>query len=311
MARQETRGRKDGTERVRELGALLGSLSEVGDTISLDAISLRLGISRDEARTMMDIICMASGEETGGLLISSNDDETEYTLQYLNTRGRALRLTTPETMAVLHALDLAGVDESDQLRIHLAEALTSPKVLIEEVRRSLGAPSEDPSLIACAQSQAQQRLLSFRYQGIRDAEPRVRTVLVRRLRLSGEHWHVDAFDTVIEQDRTFRIDRMSEPVLGDPACLPQEDDTEHSEVQVAFNDMKYLTMFDWPGLRITSREAGVIHGILPYYDNGSTWLLRRICACRKTLVVEDERIMQAAREYAREQANRMDFANRD
>ena len=304
MARRETRGRKDGTERVRELVALLGSLSEVGDTISLDAISSRLGISHDEARTMMDIICMASGEETGGLLISSNDDETEYTLQYLNTRGRPLRLTTPETMAVLHALDLAGIDEDDQLRTHLSEALTSPTVLIEEVRKSLGAPSEDPSLLACAQSQAQQRLLSFRYQGIRDNEPRTRTVLVRRLRLSGEHWHVDAFDTEIEQDRTFRIDRMSDPVLGGPASLPQEEYTEQTEVRVTFHDMKYLTMFDWPNLRITSEQAGVIQGILPYYDNGSTWLLRRICACRGTLVVEDERIMQAAREYARAQCGR-------
>ena len=304
MARRETRGRKDGTERVRELVALLGSLSEVGDTISLDAISSRLGISHDEARTMMDIICMASGEETGGLLISSNDDETEYTLQYLNTRGRPLRLTTPETMAVLHALDLAGIDEDDQLRTHLSEALTSPTVLIEEVRKSLGAPSEDPSLLACAQSQAQHRLLSFRYQGIRDNEPRTRTVLVRRLRLSGEHWHVDAFDTEIEQDRTFRIDRMSDPVLGGPASLPQEEYTEQTEVRVTFHDMKYLTMFDWPNLRITSEHAGVIQGILPYYDNGSTWLLRRICACRGTLVVEDERIMQAAREYARTQCGR-------
>ena len=304
MARRETRGRKDGTERVRELVALLGSLSEVGDTISLDAISSRLGISRDDARTMMDIICMASGEETGGLLISSNDDETEYTLQYLNTRGRPLRLTTPETIAVLHALDLAGVDEHDQLRRRLSEALTSPKVLIEEVRQSLGAPSEDPSLIACAQAQAQQRLLSFRYQGIRDHEPRIRTALVRRLRLSGEHWHVDAFDTEIEQDRTFRIDRMSEPVLCGPASLPQEEHTEQTEVHVIFNDMKYLTMFDWPNLRITSEQAGVIRGVLPYYDNGSTWLLRRICACRGTFVVEDERIMQAAREYARTQRSR-------
>ena len=304
MIRRETRGRKDGTERVRELVALLGSLSEVGDTISLDAISARLGISRDEARTMMDIICMASGEETGGLLISSNEEETEYTLQYLNTRGRPLRLTTPETMAVLHALDLAGVDENDQLRTHLSEALTSPTVLIEEVRQSLGARSQYPSLIACAQSQAQQRLLTFRYQGIRDNEPRTRTVLVRRLRLSGEHWHVDAFDTEVEQDRTFRMDRMSNPVLGDTATLPQEEYTAQTEVRVTFNDLKYLTMFDWPNLRITDEQAGIIRGVLPYYNNGSTWLLRRICACRGTLVVEDERIMEEAREYARTQLKR-------
>ena len=304
MVRHERRGRKDGTERVRELVALLGSLSEVGDTISLDAISSRLGISRDEARTMMDIICMASGEETGGLLISSNDDETEYTLQYLNTRGRALRLTTPETMAVLHALDLAGVDEHDELRTRLSEALTSPEVLVDEVRQSLGAPTEDPSLVACAQSQAQQRVLSFHYQGIRDTAPRVRTVLVRRLRLNGEHWHVDAFDTEIEQERTFRIDRMSNAVLGDQASLPQEEYRKQTEVRVRFTDIKYLTMFDWPHLRITDQQAGVIRGILPYYDNGSTWLLRRICACCGTLVVEDERIMQDAREYARTQRGR-------
>lgn len=298
MTKQERRGRKDGTERVRELVALLGSLSKVGDSISLDAISSRLGISLDDARIMMDIMCMASGEESGGLLISSNDDETEYTLQYLGTRGRPLRLTTTETIAVVHALDLAGVSDDDPLRARLSEALTSPDVLAQEVRRSLGDHDDDPMLSMCARAQTSQRELVFSYRGLKDELPRRRRVLVRRTRLSNDQWHMDAYDLDLSQERTFRIDRMGDASVGDFSDLPEELPRETTELEVRFLDRKYLTMFDWQNLRIIRESSGVIHGVLPYYNNSSTWLLRRICACEGTFVVEDERIMQQAKEYA-------------
>ena len=81
MARTRRSGRKDNTERIRDVVALFGSLSRRGDSVSIEAISNRLGVSIEEAHKLMNIVCCASGEEGSHLPISSNEDETEFTLR--------------------------------------------------------------------------------------------------------------------------------------------------------------------------------------------------------------------------------------
>ena len=108
--------RRESNERVRMLVALIGSLSRTGDVVTLDAISKRLGITLREAEQMMDIICSASGEHSVGLPISANDDLTEFTLQYPESKGRPVKLTRAETAAVMHGLDLCGIGPDDALR---------------------------------------------------------------------------------------------------------------------------------------------------------------------------------------------------
>ena len=298
-------GRKQSSERIRELISLLASLSRQGAQVSVETIAQRLGISVSEASDMMSIVCQASGEGGSGLLISANDEFTEFTLQYPAMRGRAIRLTYPETMAVVHALDLAEVADDDPLRTRLRSAFSSLDVADEEVRQVLG-PVEQPhlheTLRLCALARAQSRMLDFSYMGLADAEPAQRCVLVRRLRIDNNLWYVDAYDLDRLEDRTFRVDRMRDAHLGPRGRLPVDDGNASGtprQVAVVFNDLAYLTLFEWPGLRITKRNTDCVEGTLPYYGSRSDWLLRRIAACGGTLIVKDERITSDAREYAR------------
>lgn len=300
--RSSTRvGRKGNSERVRELVALLGSLSKTGDSITLDAISSRLGLSTDEARSMVDIVCQASGEEINGLLISSNDDETEYTLQYPGTHGVPIRLTSAETMALLHALDVAGINEDDPLRMVIQESFVSEEVAASEVRRTLGSPNKsNEALYACAKACAEMRRLTFMYQGLKDAEPRHRSVRVRRLLSSGGNWYIVADDLHIDEERKFNVARMSDVQLAEELeDVTPAPSTEAKRLGITFTNKLYYSSFDWPGLRITENTDDIIRGTIPYYGEQSTWLLRRICAGNGCITVNDKRIMELAAQYAR------------
>ena len=293
-------GRQETSAYLRELAALLGSLSQAGATISVQAVSDRLGISAREAHDMMELMCQAHGEETNGLLISCNDDETEYTLQYPGTRGRPLRLTKQETIAVLHALDVAGVSADSTLHEHLSQALTSPEVTRDQVRRALGTPVNDPAVAMCARAQAEGRSVRFGYLGLKDTVSRQRQALVRSLRAADSGWLMLGFDLDCRQERTFRTDRMSEIALG-PEIEPDfaQNTVLKSETRViTFTNPLYYHAFAWPTLSVFSQVDSCITGTIAYYGERSMWLERRIAACGGTVFVNDDDIMSRAREYA-------------
>lgn len=294
-------GRKNNNERVRELIALLGSLSKTGDSVSIEAISRRMGLTLEEAESLMDIVCQASSEEWGGLLISSNEDETEFTLQYPGVRGRPVRLTKAESFALIHALDLAGIPQKDPLRKRLLSAFSSPQVDENVVRKALGGESlaDQSPLFLCARSQVERRSLSFLYKGLKDSRPRPRRAAVRMLTMQDDHWYVSAHDLDLGEERTFRVDRMDDVCLG-PAFVPpvNAEAEEPTMVGITISDITYYTMFDWPGLRVIHTTPTAIHGKIPYYGSRSTWLLRRICAGNGRIIVDDKRIMDNARAYA-------------
>lgn len=301
-AKSHYSGRKNSSERIRELVALLGSLSKTGDVVTVDAISTRLGIGTDEAHDMMDIVCQASGEDLGGLLISSNDDETEFTLQYPGATGRPIRLTPAETIALVHALDVAGIDEDDPLRAKLSDAFSSPAIDEDQVRAALGTVNNDGGpLFLCAQSQVENAAIEFMYRGLKDTTPRRRRALVRTLRTEDGHWYAGAYDLDIEQERTFRIDRMSDVEIKEPIHnTPVRADNTERRVGITMTDLMYYRAFDWPTLRVVRITNNALQGSIAYYGERSTWLLRRIIAGNGSVIVDDPAIMKQAAQYAHE-----------
>lgn len=302
--RKSSAGRRQSSERIRELVSLLGSFSRMGDTVSLDTIAGRLGITTQEAAGMMDIVCQASGEDSGGLLISANDDFTEFTLQYSGIHGMPVRLTQSEAIALVHGLDVAGVADDDPIRDHVRRAYYSTDVDDQEVRRTLGS-SQDALLTQtiqlCAKARATSRMIDFMYRGLADACDRSRCALIRNLRLEDNVWYVDAYDLDVLEERIFRLDRMHSVTLGPKGRLPEPDLSNSSarRVDVVFTDPMLVTLFEWPGLRITRSDNTVVEGSIPYYGMSSDWLPRRIAACAGALIVSDKDIMSLACEYAK------------
>ncbi|MDO4796911.1 MAG: WYL domain-containing protein [Coriobacteriales bacterium] len=299
-------GRKDAVVRIRELVALLGSLSKEGDSVTLDAISSRLGISYDDAKSLMDIVCSASGEESSGLLISANDELDEFTLQYPNVHGRPIRLTSSETVALENALNRAGVSGEDPLRQRLSESFASQEVQVDLVRRALGVgTNQDPnptseSLHVCAQSVVDGRELMFDYRGLRDQVARSRRACVRSIYTADERWYAEAIDLDLDELRTFRLDRMEHPALGakvSRACNTPDRTQPARTIRFTLADESYLSLIDWHDLRVIRHITEGILCEIPYYGNWSEWLIRRIAACGDKIHVEDERINQIVREY--------------
>lgn len=293
-------GRKENSDRIRDVVALFGSLSRTGDSVSIEAISNRLGVSVKEARELMDIVCCASVDQTSILPISANEDETEYTLQYAGSSGRPIRLTHAETVAVQHAFDVCGIDTDDPLRARVTEQIASPGVALEDIRRELGEGSADANLVTCIWSEVEERVIAFNYLGLKDTKPRLRHARVRSVRRAEDTFYISALDCDLMQHRNFRIDRMSDIILQDVMRLPLEiPEEEEHYISLVFHDQAYLSMFPWPGLRVLAKARGVTRAVIPYYGEQSDWILRRICACGGAVATSDEAIKEQAREYAR------------
>lgn len=305
--RSRRSGRKDATERIRELVALLGSLSKTGDTVTLDAISKRLGITLREAEDLMDIVCQASGEESSGLTISANDDMTEFTLQYPNVHGQPIRLTPAETVALVHALDEVGIPDDDSLRKNLGIEFSSSEVKTDMVRRALGTRNDPGSkqvrdvLFVCAQAQAENREIAFDYLGLRDNEPRHRCAAIKTIYSSHDAWYIRATDLDLEQERVFRADRTSNAKLGrclGSACPNVIQANTTRVVRITFTDESCLTLMDWHDLKVLSRKTGCITCEIPYYGSYSRWLVRRIASCGSKVYVYDDALRSEVRKYA-------------
>jgi proteasome accessory factor B len=73
------------------------------------------------------------------------------------------------------------------------------------VEAAAALPSEGP-LALLFESISDRRAISFNYKGER------RTVAGRRLAFRNGHWYLTAFDPARNDDRSFRVDRMEEPV---------------------------------------------------------------------------------------------------
>ena len=294
-ARSTGAGRPGALDEARELVALVSSLSEAGDALNAAAVAERLGVSEERGEKLVELVlCSTLVGGTGLPLVS---DEGGLTLVGANgVRGRRLRLTQAETLALVAALERLGVPDDDPLRTTLEESLSSEPVGEELVRRLAAA------LSCCARAIASRREVLFLYRksGEKDAERR--RVVPTALRTEDDAWFLDAFDLVRDGERTFRLDRMEGVSLGDHPEAPQSEARGPSArpVNVTFDDASYLDLLPWHDLQIVSAPAeGPIQARIPYY--GGMWLPRMIAACAGTARCDDPEVTNLVKAYAREQ----------
>lgn len=307
MARNASVGRRGALDEARELVALVASLSEAGDALSAGAVAAKLGVCPKRAEKLVELVLTTTVGGDGRLpLVEENG---EVTLLFSEgVRGRRLRLTRSETVAVAAALERLGVPEDDQLRAKLESSLASDALDQRVVTRAM-APSAEPAqtetLRLCAQAKAQSRALSFAYRKLSDTDEESRQVLVRALRYENDAWYLDAWDLDRNGERTFRVDRMSELALGESRAGDSIDwvsePTEHHVVEVTFTEPRYLDLLGLRG-RLScpwTDEQGAVHAGLE--DWGGDWLVRMLAACGNTVTIKDNSLAAEVRAYARTQ----------
>ncbi len=309
MARRSAgAGRPGALDEARELVALVASLSEAGDALTPQAVSARLGVSAERAEKLIELVLTATGVDGASLPLMEEDGE--FTLVFSQgMRGRRLRLTRSETLALVAALERLGVDEGDPLRARLSQSLSRESVDEGVVERLLGSANYDeigPTLSLCAQAIAEREGISFSYQKSSDAAPSVRRAAPQGLRHEDGLWYLDALDLDRVQTRTFRLDRMSDVSLLTRSGEPHIDwAPEARTVKITFADARYLDLLPWHALSHVrrSRDGGSATAETPYY--GGMWLPRMIAACAGTATTNDQELNKLVEQYAREQLDKL------
>lgn len=289
--------------------SLLGALSSEGDGVSVASISSRLGITTEEAQKLLLLIVTAGSESNDYLpLAFAEDSESEVFLAFpQGNHGRPLRLTAAEGIALTAALNYLGVPDDDPLRRHLQASFASSPVDEQAIKKTL-APVGDTltsqNLSAIAACLADSASLTFAYTSSAGGRQTSRRVTPLGTRLDNGNWYLDAYDHDRNGNRTFRVDRMES--LAEADALPQRhipnapDQDAPKLVTLRFTDARYLNLFDWHGLIVTSQAESITVGTIPYYGPSSSWLPQHLAACGGSVTCDDASITAAAREYAQQ-----------
>ena len=298
----------------RELVALVASLSEAGDALTAQAVASKLGVSLERAEKLIELVLTASvGDGLGLPLIEEKDGVSLLTSR--GVRGRRLRLTRAETVALLAALDRMGTSGADELRGALEASLETSPVDDALVRRTLGAGagSVREQVAACSQAILSGSALGFSYRRVDARRAERRRALPLRLRCEHEAWYLDAADLDRGRERTFRLDRMSDVALegaprdeGDTAAREGERGARGARVvRIRLLDPRLLDLLPWHDLRIVERsDDGSIVAETPYY--GGSWLVRMLAACGDAARTDDDELADLVRAHALGQLERVD-----
>lgn len=297
-------GRKSALDEARALVALMSSLSEAGDALTVEAVAGSLGVDEAEAQRLITLVLTASADDGRHLPLVEEGDGVTLAFES-GLSGKRLRLTREEALAVAAALERLGVPGGDHLRKKVDAALAAPEPETELVERLVGRVAGDAgsdALLACARANAMGRELQFVYTKP-SGMPESRRVLPERLWSGDGGWYLDAWDLEHAGERTFRIDRMSDVVESGPVgkkrpTLAPEPEARGRIVELVFRDAHYLDLLPWHELACEPAGADdAIHAKTAWY--GTDWLPRMVCACAGACTTSDPELSAAVRDVAK------------
>ena len=310
-------GRKNISSAVYKLVLLAAAFRDSFDAIELSAVQSRFGISSEEAAILTKLLQLT--DENGYLPLPLTGDQDTLTLVGESPfRTRRLVLTDEETLALKEAFTTLALPQESVFWKLLKSPYTadssSDDASVSRVSKS--HTKEVDAFLTCSNAIAESQIISFVYrsemafveaQGNKEAAISQRNVLPHQLSYGENGWLIEGIDLDLEQQRVFRVNRMSH-IEARPASFEQlklaESVKESSApeksqlVELVFLDKGALTHYSWPGLKTVGgqRNATEIRATIPYY--GGTWLLQRLLALKGKVTTKDQTVTQAMRAYA-------------
>ncbi len=310
-------GRKNISSTVYKLILLASALRESFDAVELNAVQSRFGISSEEAAILMDLLQLT--DENGYLTLPLTGDQDTLTLVGESPfTARRLVLTDEETLALKEAFTALALPQESVFWSLLKPPYTrssSPDgSSVSLVSKSHS--KEVNAFLTCSNAIAESQVISFDYRseasvaearGDRDAVISQREVLPYKLSYGENGWLVEGVDLNLEQQRVFRVNRMSHietqfASFEHRKLAERVQDSAMQEksqlVELTFFDKNALTHYSWPGLKTvgSQRNTAEIKATIPYY--GGTWLLQRLLALKGKVTTKDKAVMHAMRTYA-------------
>ena len=297
-------GRIGAEATTRELMVLVAALQQEGDRLTPEAVQQRLGKTREEAEHLLYLVSTMMPDESASLTLPILiDDETGEITDAggEGLRGRTLRLTRAETLAVKAALTQLGFAEDDPLVARLDDALALDELDEDVVSRMLapvGAEEAAGIREALARAMAEGSAVEFDYRKAGSTAPERRHVRPERFEQNDGAWLLVGADLDRQAQRKFRLDRMSDVgklTKGLSLCQPAADDGKESRsVTVTFDDPHWLELLPWHDLTPVKRRA--LTFTTPWY--GGSWLPRMIAACGGHVTTDDAALLAAVRDLA-------------
>ncbi len=310
-------GRKNISSAVYKLILLASALRESFDAVELSAVQSRFGISSEETAILMELLQLT--DENGYLPLPLTGDQDTLTLVGESPfTARRLVLTGEEALALKEAFTALALPQESVFWNLLKPPYTNSSSP-DGSSVSLVSKShfkEVDAFLTCSNAIAESQIISFEYrsemayvetQNNKEAVISQRNVLPYQLSYGENGWLIEGIDLDLEQQRVFRVNRMSR-IEARSASLKQlklaenvkESSTQEKSqlVELTFFDKNALTHYSWPGLKTvgSQRNAVEIKATIPYY--GGTWLLQRLLALKGKVTTKDQDVTQAMRTYA-------------
>ena len=310
-------GRKNISSAVYRLVLLASAFRDSFDAVELSAVQSRFGISSEEAAILMELLQLT--DENGYLSLPLTGDQDTLTLVGESPfKTRRLVLTDEETLALKEAFTTLALPQESVFWKLLKSPYTTDSSSDDASgsRVSKSHTKEVDAFLTCSNAIAESQVISFVYrsemafveaQGNKEDVVSQRNVLPYQLSYGENSWLIEGIDLGLEQQRVFRVNRMS-CIEARSASLEQlklaENVKESSApeksqlVELVFLDKSALTHYSWPGLKTVGgqRNATEIKATIPYY--GGTWLLQRLLALKGKVTTKDQAVTQAMRAYA-------------
>lgn len=310
-------GRKNISSAVYKLVLLAAAFRDSFDAIELSAVQSRFGISSEEAAILMELLQLT--DENGYLPLPLTGDQDTLTLVGESPfRTRRLVLTDEETLALKEAFTTLALPQESVFWKLLKSPYTADSSSDDASgsRVSKSHTKEVDAFLTCSNAIAESQVISFVYrseiafveaQGNKEAVVSKRVVLPYQLSYGENGWLIEGIDLDLEQQRVFRVNRMSHiearfasfEQLKLSESVKESSTQEKSQlVELVFFDKGVLTHYSWPGLKTVGgqRNATEIKATIPYY--GGTWLLQRLLALKGKVTTKDHAVTQAMSAYA-------------
>ena len=310
-------GRKNISSAVYKLVLLAAAFRDSFDAVELSAVQSRFGISSEEATILLELLQLT--DENGYLPLPLTGDQDTLTLVGESPfRTRRLVLTDEETLALKEAFTTLALPQESILWKLLKSPYTadssSDDASVSCVSKSHS--KEVDAFLTCSNAISESQVISFEYRSeetVTETQSDENIVISKRVVLPyqlsyGENgWLIEGIDLDLEQQRVFRVNRMSHiearfasfEQLKLSESVKESSTQEKSQlVELVFFDKGVLTHYSWPGLKTVGgqRNATEIKATIPYY--GGTWLLQRLLALKGKVTTKDHAVTQAMSAYA-------------
>lgn len=310
-------GRKNISSAVYKLVLLAAAFRDSFDAVELSAVQSRFGISSKEATILLELLQLT--DENGYLPLPLTGDQDTLTLVGESPfRTRRLVLTDEETLALKEAFTTLALPQESifwkLLKSPYTADSSSDDASVSCVSKSHS--KEVDAFLTCSNAISESQVISFEYRSeetVTETQSDENIVISKRVVLPyqlsyGENgWLIEGIDLDLEQQRVFRVNRMSHiearfasfEQLKLSESVKESSTQEKSQlVELVFFDKGVLTHYSWPGLKTVGgqRNATEIKATIPYY--GGTWLLQRLLALKGKVTTKDHAVTQAMSAYA-------------